>query len=248
VRNQAASRTRDSLRPAYSELAEPPARPCYGGRGSRRLPTVGEVTEYRALLPKFARSRPDGVNVTSVRQAGDGYNVTIKPRRVHSRTVRVIARRRCNSQRVADVSDAVNGAVQQLTPTRLPRPRPATDGGDGGARRGEPRRPACSCRRAESVGGPVTLSGGGSAVAATYRARSVLWWMERVGLWDSVRRGWRIAPAPGGAAPLVGTHTERRFFFLFFFLCCFFFFFFFLRISTRSASMASSWWAAGRGT
>ena len=70
--------------------------------------TAGEVTEFIEHFAKISRVLlvRTGVNVTSVRQADDGYHVTTSHGEIHSRTV-VIASGACNRPSVPAFSGAV---------------------------------------------------------------------------------------------------------------------------------------------
>jgi putative flavoprotein involved in K+ transport len=145
--------------------------------------TMGEVIE---LIEHFAKvsGAPvwTGVNVTSVRQADDGYHVTTSHGVVHARTV-VIASGACNRPAVPPLRDAVPTSVGQVTPLRYRDPAGLPDGGVlvvGASATGI--QLAAELRRS---GRPVTLSVGEHVrLPRTYRGRDVLWWMDASGVWD----------------------------------------------------------------
>ena len=145
--------------------------------------TAGEVT---ALIERFAKvSRAPvrtGVNVTSVRHTGDGYQVTTGRGEIHARTV-VIASGACNQPAVPRFSGAVPAPVEQLTPFRYRGPAQLPDGGVlvvGASATGV--QLAAELTRS---GRPVTLSVGEHVrLPRTYRGRDVLWWMDASGVWD----------------------------------------------------------------
>jgi len=145
--------------------------------------TAGEVTEFIEHFAKVSRAPVrTGVNVTSVRRAGDGYHVTTSRGEMHARTV-VIASGACNAPSLPQFSDAVPASVTQLTPFGYRDPGQLPDGGVlvvGASATGV--QLAAELRRS---GRPVTLSVGEHVrLPRTYRGRDVLWWMDESGLWD----------------------------------------------------------------
>ncbi len=145
--------------------------------------TVREVTEFIGHFAKVSRAPVrTGVNVTSVRQAGDGYHVTTSHGDIHSRTV-VIASGACNQPSVPRFSEAIPASVEQLTPFGYRDPGQLPDGGVlvvGASATGV--QLAAEVRRS---GRPVTLSVGEHVrLPRTYRGRDVLWWMDASGVWD----------------------------------------------------------------
>jgi putative flavoprotein involved in K+ transport len=145
--------------------------------------TMSEVT---GLIERFAKvsAAPvrTGVNVTSVRRAGDGYRITTSHGEISCRTV-VIASGACNQPSVPPFTAAVPAAVQQLTPFGYRHPGQVPDGGVlvvGASATGV--QLAAELRMS---GRPVTLSVGEHVrLPRTYRGRDVLWWMESSGVWD----------------------------------------------------------------
>jgi putative flavoprotein involved in K+ transport len=123
-----------------------------------------------------------GVNVTSVRAAGDGYLVTTSDGEIACRAV-VIASGACNRPSVPPLSAAVPGGVEQLTPFDYRGPGQLPDGGVlvvGASATGV--QLAAEISRS---GRPVTLSVGEHVrLPRTYRGRDVLWWMDASGVWD----------------------------------------------------------------
>jgi putative flavoprotein involved in K+ transport len=145
--------------------------------------TMGEVIEFIERFAKVSGAPVwTGVNVTSVRQAGDGYDVTTSHGVVHSRTV-VIASGACNQPAVPPLRDAVPTSVGQVTPLRYRDPAQLPDGGVlvvGASATGV--QLAAELRRS---GRAVTLSVGEHVrLPRTYRGRDVLWWMDASGVWD----------------------------------------------------------------
>jgi putative flavoprotein involved in K+ transport len=145
--------------------------------------TAGEVTEFIERFAKVSGAPVrTGVNVTSVRQADDGYHVTTSHGGLGSRTV-VIASGACNQPAVPPLRDAVPASVEQLTPFGYRDPAQLSDGGVlvvGASATGV--QLAAELRRS---GLPVTLSVGEHVrLPRTYRGRDVLWWMDTAGVWD----------------------------------------------------------------
>ena len=145
--------------------------------------TVGEVTELIERFAKVSRAPVrTGVNVTSVRTAGDGYQVTTSDGEIRSQAV-VIASGACNRPTVPPLSDAVPALVRQLTPFDYRDPGQLPDGGVlvvGASATGV--QLAAEISRS---GRPVTLSVGEHVrLPRLYRGRDVLWWMDAAGVWD----------------------------------------------------------------
>jgi putative flavoprotein involved in K+ transport len=145
--------------------------------------TTGEVTE---LIDRFAKvSRAPvrtGVNVTSVRRAGDGYRVATSDGEFYCQAV-VIASGACNRPSVPALSAGVPASVARLTPFEYRDPGQLPDGGVlvvGASATGV--QLAAEIKRS---GRPVTLSVGEHVrLPRVYRGRDVLWWMDASGVWD----------------------------------------------------------------
>jgi putative flavoprotein involved in K+ transport len=145
--------------------------------------TTGEVTE---LIDRFAKvSRAPvrtGVNVTSVRRAGDGYRVATGDGEFSCQAV-VIASGACNRPSVPALSAGVPASVARLTPFEYRDPGQLPDGGVlvvGASATGV--QLAAEIKRS---GRPVTLSVGEHVrLPRVYRGRDVLWWMDASGVWD----------------------------------------------------------------
>jgi putative flavoprotein involved in K+ transport len=145
--------------------------------------TAGEVIEFIEHFAKLSRAPVrTGVNVTSVRTAADGYQVTTSHGEIHSRTV-VIASGACNQPAVPPLRDGVPASVEQLTPFGYRHPGQLPGGGVlvvGASATGV--QLAAELRQS---GRPVTLSVGEHVrLPRTYRGRDVLWWMDAAGVWD----------------------------------------------------------------
>jgi putative flavoprotein involved in K+ transport len=155
----------------------------YEGPDPNGYMTMGEVTELIERFAKFSGAPVrTGTNVTSVRRAGHGYQVTTSRGEIRCETV-VIASGACNRAAVPPFADAVPEHVLQLTPFEYRDPAQLPDGGVlvvGASATGV--QLAAELRRS---GRPVTLSVGEHVrLPRTYRGRDVLWWMDAAGLWD----------------------------------------------------------------
>jgi len=145
--------------------------------------TVGEVTEFIERFAAASRAPVrTGVNVTSVRRADDGYQVTTASGDIRCQAV-VIASGACNQPSVPQFRDGVPASVEQLTTFDYRDPAKLPDGGVlvvGASATGV--QLAAELQRS---GRPVTLSVGEHVrLPRTYRGRDVLWWMDASGLWD----------------------------------------------------------------
>jgi putative flavoprotein involved in K+ transport len=145
--------------------------------------TAGEVADF---IERFAAASDapvrTGTDVTSVRRADDGYQVSTTRGEIRCRAV-VIASGACNLPSVPQFAAAVPASVEQLTPFDYRDPAKLPDGGVlvvGASATGV--QLAAELQRS---GRPVTLSVGEHVrLPRTYRGRDVLWWMEASGLWD----------------------------------------------------------------
>jgi putative flavoprotein involved in K+ transport len=145
--------------------------------------TMGEVVEviesFAAVSQAPVRT---GVEVTSVRRAGEGYVVTSNRGEIRCQAV-VIATGACNRPTVPAFSEAVPASVEQLTPFDYRSPEQLPAGGVlvVGAS-------ATGVQLAAEIirsGRPVTLSVGEHVrLPRTYRGHDVLWWMDASGVWD----------------------------------------------------------------
>jgi putative flavoprotein involved in K+ transport len=155
----------------------------YDGPDPDGYMTMGEVTEF---IERFAAtSRVPvriGTNVTSVRRAEDGYQVTTSQGDFGCRAA-VIASGACNQPAVPQFKDAVPASVEQLTPLDYRDPAKLPDGGVlvvGASATG-----VQLAAELQQSGRPVTLSVGEHVrLPRTYRGRDVLWWMDASGVWD----------------------------------------------------------------
>jgi putative flavoprotein involved in K+ transport len=155
----------------------------YEGQDPDGYMTAGEVTDLIERFAAVARAPVrTGENVTSVRQAGDGYLVSSAGGEIACRAV-VIASGACNRPTVPRFSGEVPASVEQLTPFDYRDPGKLPDGGVlvvGASATGV--QLAAELQRS---GRPVTLSVGEHVrLPRTYRGRDVLWWMDTAGVWD----------------------------------------------------------------
>lgn len=145
--------------------------------------SMGEVTDFIERFAKLSRAPVrTGVNVTSVRETGDGYQLTTSDGEIRGRTV-VIASGACNRPAVPPLSAQLPASVRQLTPFGYRGPDQLPDGGVlvvGASATGV----QLAAEIARS-GRPVTLSAGEHVrLPRLYRGQDVLWWMDAAGIWD----------------------------------------------------------------
>jgi putative flavoprotein involved in K+ transport len=155
----------------------------YDGADPDGYMTMGEVTEFIERFAKVCRAPVrTGVNVTSVRSAGDGYRVVTSDGEITCRTA-VIASGACNRPSVPPLSAAAPTSVERLTPFDYRGPGRLPDGGVlvvGASATGV--QLAAEIKRS---GRPVTLSVGEHVrLPRLYRGNDVLWWMDASGVWD----------------------------------------------------------------
>ena len=101
----------------------------YEGQDPDGYMTAGEVTDFIERFAAVARAPVrTGEDVTSVRQAGDGYLVTASSGEIACRAV-VIASGACNRASVPRFSGEVPASVEQLTPFDYRDPGKLPDGG-----------------------------------------------------------------------------------------------------------------------
>ncbi len=155
----------------------------YEGADPDGYMSAPEVAEFIEVFAKVSRAPVrTGVNVTSVRLAGDGYLVTTSDGEIACRAV-VIASGACNRPSVPSLSQAVPPEVAQLTPFDYRGPGQLPDGGVlvvGASATGV--QLAAEIKRS---GRPVILSVGEHVrLPRGYRGRDVLWGMDTSGVWD----------------------------------------------------------------
>ncbi|MBO0833624.1 MAG: NAD(P)-binding domain-containing protein [Actinobacteria bacterium] len=145
--------------------------------------TMAEITEFIERFAKVSGAPVrTGTNVTSVRRAGDEYQVTTSDGEIGCRAV-VIATGACNLPALPPFAAAVPESVEQLTPFDYRSPDQLRDGGVlvvGASATGV--QLAAELRQS---GRPVVLAVGEHVrLPRTYRGRDVLWWMDAAGVWD----------------------------------------------------------------
>jgi putative flavoprotein involved in K+ transport len=145
--------------------------------------TAGEVTEFISRFAEISGAPVrTGTEVTSVRRAGDGYQVITADGEYRCRAV-VIASGACNKPAVPALASGVPASVEQFTPFEYRDPAKLPEGGVlvvGASATGV--QLAAELQRS---GRPVTLSTGEHVrLPRMYRGRDVLWWMEASGIWD----------------------------------------------------------------
>ncbi|MDX2381911.1 MAG: NAD(P)-binding domain-containing protein [Acidimicrobiia bacterium] len=171
------------------------------------------VADVIAFVERYAETVDAPVlgdtTVTSVRAAGDGYDILTGQGRWHARAV-VLAGGACNVPTVPDYATALPSTIESVTPDRYKNPDQLADGGVlvVGAS-------ATGLQLAEEIhrsGRPVTVSVGEHVrMPRVYRDEDIFTWMARVGLlderWDEVDDVVRARNVP--SPQLIGT-PERR--------------------------------------
>ena len=159
--------------------------PGYGYEGSdpdgfrTMAETVAFIERYAEVIAAPVQT---GTTVTSVRSAGDGYEVETTQGTWRARTV-VIASGACNVPSVPALAEFVPPGVATLTPMEYRNPDRLADGGVlvVGAS-------ATGTQIAEEIhrsGRPVTISVGEHVrVPRVYRGRDIEWWMDACGVLD----------------------------------------------------------------
>jgi putative flavoprotein involved in K+ transport len=155
----------------------------YEGADPDGYMTSADVVELLAHYAEHVHAPVrTGMNVTSVRRAGDGYRVATSDGEMESRTV-LIASGACNLPTVPAFAPELPREVEQLTPFGYRNPTQLPDGGVlvvGASATGV--QLAAELRQS---GRPVILSVGEHVrLPRTYRGRDVLWWMDASGVWD----------------------------------------------------------------
>jgi len=145
--------------------------------------TSADVAELIARYASHTRAPVRaGTNVSSVRRAGDGYEIRTSDGQLRARTV-VLASGACNVPTVPAFAAAVPPDVEQLTPFTYRNPAQLPEGGVlvvGAAATG-----VQLAAELQQSGRPVILSVGEHVrLPRTYRGRDVLWWMDASGVWD----------------------------------------------------------------
>jgi putative flavoprotein involved in K+ transport len=155
----------------------------YDGADPDGYMTSPEVVELVTSFAVHARAPVrTGSNVTSLRRADDGYQITTSHGEIHSRAV-LLASGACNLPTVPAFAQALPPDVEQLTAFAYRNPAQLPDGGVlvvGASATG-----VQLAAELSQSGRPVTLSVGEHVrLPRTYRGRDVLWWMDASGVWD----------------------------------------------------------------
>jgi putative flavoprotein involved in K+ transport len=145
--------------------------------------TAAEVTDLIERFAKVSRAPiRTGVNVSSLRQADDGYQVTTADGDIGCQAV-IIATGACNRPAIPPLASQVPAGVEQFTPMTYRQPAQVPDGGVlvvGASATG-----VQLAAELQQSGRPVTLSVGEHVrLPRIYRGRDVLWWMDSAGIWD----------------------------------------------------------------
>jgi putative flavoprotein involved in K+ transport len=145
--------------------------------------TMREVIEFISRYAEMSRAPVrEHTTVTSVKAAGDGYDVTTTNGSLRCRTV-VIASGACNVASVPALARDAPPSIRCFTPFTYRNPNDLPDGGIlvVGAS-------ATGVQLADEIarsGRPVTLAVGEHVrLPRTYRGRDVLWWMDVSGVWN----------------------------------------------------------------
>jgi putative flavoprotein involved in K+ transport len=142
-----------------------------------------EVITY---LERYAASFPApveaGVTVTRVERRPGGYSVDTDQGSWHSANV-VIATGDCGEAFVPTMASGVSAEIHQVVPTRYKNPDQLPDGGVvvvGASATG-----VQLAAEIHASGRPVTLSvGRHTRLPRVYRGRDILWWLDRMGIFD----------------------------------------------------------------
>jgi len=175
--------------------------------GFRTMPeTIAFIERYAGVISAPVRTR---TRVTSVRSAGDGYEVVTNRGTWRCRTL-VIATGACSIPVIPAVAAALPAGIDTLTAKEYRNPGQLAEGGVlvvGAA--------ATGTQIAEEIhlsGRPVTLAVGEHIrVPRVYRGRDIQWWMDAAGVQDDgleeVDNVLRARNVP--SLQLVGSHERR---------------------------------------
>lgn len=182
----------------------------YRGPDPDGFMTMPEVISY---LEGYARSFDapvvDETTVVSVAPAEAGFAVTTDQGTWTARNV-VVASGQCDVAAVPSTAAGVDAAVHQVTPPRYRNPSQLPAGGVlvVGAS-------ATGVQLADEIhrsGRPVTLAvGSHTRLPRRYRGLDIMWWLDRMGVWDTPAR--EIADVEAArrqpSLQLVGTPSHR---------------------------------------
>lgn len=155
----------------------------YSGDDPDGYMAAEEVVDFIEGFAKASRAPVrTGVDVTSVRRAGDGYRVIAGEAEISCRAV-IIASGACNLPSVPAFASGVPREIRQVTAFDYRSPDELPDGGVlvvGASATGV--QLAAEIQRS---GRPVILSVGEHVrMPRLYRGRDILWWMDAAGVWD----------------------------------------------------------------
>ncbi|MDP1569189.1 MAG: NAD(P)-binding domain-containing protein [Vicinamibacterales bacterium] len=155
----------------------------YDGPDPDGYMTMADVVAY---LERYAAASDAPIvapaTVLSVSRDGDGYTVVADCGRWYARTV-VVATGYCDTPFVPAMAARVPAAITQITPTAYRRPGQLPEGGVliVGAS-------ASGLQLADEIhasGRPVVIAvGHHTRLPRTYRGRDILWWLDRMGVFD----------------------------------------------------------------
>ena len=143
----------------------------------------GELVDY---LERYAASFDapvhTGVTVTGVEPDGDGYRIDTEHGAWLCANV-VLATGDCDTPYVPELADDLPGDIRQVVPTRYRNPTGLPTGGVlvvGASATG-----IQLASEIHASGRPVTLSvSRHTRLPRTYRGRDILWWLDRMGVFD----------------------------------------------------------------
>lgn len=148
--------------------------------GYMTMPEV--VRHFERYAASFAAPVREGVTVTAVSRDGDGFRVSTDAGTWLARAV-VVGTGHSDRPFVPPIASGVPPEIQQIVPSKYRRPGDLSPGGVliVGAS-------ATGIQLADEIhrsGRPVTIAvGRHTRVPRTYRGRDVLWWLDRMGLFD----------------------------------------------------------------
>ena len=148
--------------------------------GFMAMPELIDFIETYAT--QFSAPVKANTTVTSVKLDDDGYCITTETGTWHCRSV-VVASGACNIPVVPKVNELIPADIQSITPHQYQAPDQLDDGGVMvvGAS-------ATGLQLADEIqksGRPVTIATGEHVrMPRVYRGRDILWWLDRVGIWD----------------------------------------------------------------
>jgi putative flavoprotein involved in K+ transport len=155
----------------------------YAGADADGFMTAGEVASYlEGYATSFNAPVEDDTAVTEVSAAANGYRIVTSRHTWLARSV-VIATGYCDVAHVPQVAGGLTPRVRQVVPTAYRRPEDLDTGGVlvVGAS-------ATGIQIADELvqsGRAVTIAAGHhTRVPRSYRARDIMWWLDRAGLLD----------------------------------------------------------------